>query len=51
VHVLARGGQLAALAGEHYRDPGAWRSIATANGLEDPRRLLPGTALTIPAID
>ena len=51
VHVLARGEQLAALAAEHYRDPGAWRAIATANGLEDPRRLLPGTALTIPAID
>ena len=51
VHVLARGEQLAGLAAEHYRDPGAWRSIATANALEDPRRLVPGTALTIPAID
>lgn len=50
VRVLARGEQLASLAHEHYRDAGAWRVIAAENEIEDPRRLQPGTVLTVPAI-
>ncbi|MBZ5681029.1 MAG: LysM peptidoglycan-binding domain-containing protein [Acidobacteriia bacterium] len=38
------------IAGEEYKDPRKWRSIAQANGLEDPRQLEPGRQLVIPAI-
>lgn len=48
--VLARGEQLATLAYQQYRDVAAWRVIATENKIEDPRRLTPGTVLTIPRI-
>jgi hypothetical protein len=49
-YVLARGDTLALLAGQFYFDPGAWRHIATGNGIDDPRRLMPGTQLTIPSL-
>ena len=48
VHVLQNGDTLSGLAGEHYRRPGEWRLIADANNLDDPRRLTPGTFLTVP---
>lgn len=50
VHVLQSSETLSALAGEHYRRPGQWRLIADANNIEDPRRLVPGTFLTVPPI-
>jgi hypothetical protein len=49
-YVLARGDTLGLLSGKFYFDPGAWRNIALANGIDDPRRLAPGTQLTIPSL-
>jgi nucleoid-associated protein YgaU len=49
-YVLARGDTLALLADRFYFDAGAWRAIALANGIDDPRRLAPGRQLTIPAL-
>jgi nucleoid-associated protein YgaU len=48
VHVLEAGETLSSIAGVHYRRPGQWRRIADANGIDDPRRLTPGTFLTVP---
>jgi hypothetical protein len=48
-YVLARGDTLALLADRFYFDGGAWREIALANGIDDPRRLSAGRQLTIPA--
>lgn len=49
-YVLARGDTLALLAWNFYFEPGSWRPIAQANGIDDPRRLFPGTKLTIPSL-
>jgi hypothetical protein len=49
-HVMQQGETLSALAGRYYRKPEAWRPIAEANNIEDPRRLATGTFLTIPPI-
>ncbi len=49
-HVVQQGETLTAIAGQFYQRPGAWRAIATENGLDDPRRLTPGTFLVIPPI-
>jgi nucleoid-associated protein YgaU len=49
-YVLARGDTLSLLAGNFYFDPGAWRAIALGNGIDDPRRMMPGTQLTIPSL-
>jgi nucleoid-associated protein YgaU len=49
-YVVQRGDQLSGIAARHYRRPGEWRRIADENGLEDPRRLPPGTFLTLPPI-
>jgi LysM repeat protein len=47
-YVTQNGDTLARIAAQYYRGPGEWRSIADANGIEDPRRLAPGAMLTIP---
>ena len=47
-YVTQNGDTLARIAAQYYRGPGDWRSIADANGIEDPRRLAPGATLTIP---
>lgn len=49
-HVLRAGETLSSVAGAHWDRPAAWRFIADANALEDPRRLQPGLFLTIPAL-
>jgi hypothetical protein len=49
-HVTARGDTLASLAAQFYQRPGEWRAIASANDIEDPRRLPTGLFLTIPPI-
>jgi hypothetical protein len=36
------------IAAEELGSPGAWRSIAVANGIDDPRRLRVGQSLVIP---
>lgn len=50
-HVVRRGETLSTIAAESYGDPTAWRHIAEANGIDNPRRLLPGTTLAIPPLD
>ncbi|MFN8075927.1 MAG: LysM peptidoglycan-binding domain-containing protein [Kineosporiaceae bacterium] len=48
VHHLAPGETLDRVAHRHYRDSTQWRLIADANGIDDPSRLRPGTALVVP---
>ncbi|RKN35802.1 LysM peptidoglycan-binding domain-containing protein [Streptomyces hoynatensis] len=50
VHRLRAGETLAHLAWQEYGDPGAWRAIAEANGIDDPMRLAPGRELLLPAL-
>jgi hypothetical protein len=50
-YVVSRGDTLSGIAGSLYGDPGKWRPIAEANGLNDPMSLRPGQVLTIPAIE
>jgi nucleoid-associated protein YgaU len=47
---LKSGETLALIASEEYDDPGEWRRIADANGIDDPRDVKPGTVLTLPPI-
>lgn len=49
VHVVEPGDTLDWIAASELGDPGAWRVLAEANQLDDPRRLRPGQALLIPA--
>jgi len=46
--IVRRGDSLASIAAEVYRDPGEWRVIAVANGIDDPFVLPPGSKLTLP---
>lgn len=50
-YVVRRGDTLSGIAGSIYGDPGNWRPIAEANGLDDPLSLVSGQVLTIPAIE
>lgn len=47
-HVLQSRETLSGVAAQFYQHPGDWRFIADANAIEDPRRLQPGSFLTIP---
>jgi nucleoid-associated protein YgaU len=47
-HVVQRGETLSRVAARYYRKSGAWRHIADANHIEDPRRIAAGAFLTIP---
>ncbi|GAB2633302.1 LysM peptidoglycan-binding domain-containing protein [Streptomyces capparidis] len=51
VHRVHAGDTLPALAWREYGDPGAWRTIARANGIDDPMRLTDGQELLLPAPD
>lgn len=48
VTVLRAGDRLDAIAAREYGDPEAWRELAAANGLEDPRDAVAGMQLCIP---
>jgi hypothetical protein len=48
---VERTATLSRIAAEAYNDPTAWRSIAEANNIANPRRLIPGTVLAIPPLD
>jgi Contractile injection system tube protein/LysM domain len=48
-HVVRHGDTLPSLAFQYLGDATRWRAIAHANEIDDPRRLTPGAALTIPA--
>lgn len=50
-HIVRAGDQLWSIAHHYYERPSAWRTIAVANRIEDPRRLNPGRSLTVPAIE
>lgn len=51
-HVLQTGEDLSRVANTYYETPTEWRAIADeqGNGIEDPRRLQPGSVFTVPAI-
>jgi nucleoid-associated protein YgaU len=49
-HVLRESEALHHLAHAYYGQSGEWRHIARDNGIEDPRRLVPGVGLRIPRI-
>jgi hypothetical protein len=49
-HVLRGGETLSAVAAALWDRPEEWRRIADENGIDDPRRLVPGTFLTIPVL-
>ncbi len=48
--VVHRNDTVHSIAAEEYRDPSLWRTIASANGIMNPRDLTPGTVLTIPKL-
>jgi nucleoid-associated protein YgaU len=50
VRQVRRYDTLQGIAAEEYGDPAQWRPIATANGVVNPRALVPGTMLTIPKL-
>ena len=47
---IRQGDQLWQIAAEEYEDPGLWREIARANGITDPKALVPGTVIKIPRL-
>ncbi len=49
--VIRRGDSLDSIAADVYDDPGAWRAIAEANNIDDPRSLEVGRSLRIPEVD
>lgn len=51
VHRISPGETLDRIAAAHYGDPTRWRTIAAANGIEDPFALRPGTLLSIPRLE
>jgi phage tail protein X len=51
VHRVVAGDSLQSLAWREYGDATAWRSIAEANGLDDPSRLPTGVELVLPAAE
>lgn len=49
-HVLSRGENLADISYQYYERVTDWREVARANGIEDPRRLRPGSFLRVPRL-
>lgn len=47
-HVVTLGDTLQGVAAAAYKDPAQWRTVATANAIDDPRRLAPGLKLQLP---
>lgn len=50
LRAVRRGETLQSIAAHEYDDPGEWRRIADANGIDDPFRLEPGQRLLVPPI-
>ncbi len=50
VHVVKQGETLSSIAGLLYEDPLQWRPIALANGIADPRSIVPGQELQIASL-
>ena len=51
VHRVVEGDTLWGIAQAEYGKPSAWRMIARANGIVNPRTLEPGTELTVPPLE
>jgi nucleoid-associated protein YgaU len=51
VHRVVSGDSLQFLAWREYGDATAWRTIAEANGIDNPAQLRPGTELMLPAAE
>jgi hypothetical protein len=51
VHRVQPGETLDRIAAIHYGDSTKWRTIASANGVEDPLALRPGGLISIPRLD
>ncbi|MET0418449.1 MAG: LysM peptidoglycan-binding domain-containing protein [Actinoplanes sp.] len=49
-YLVRRGDTLSSIAAALYRDPGAWRVLARANGITDPRDVAPGRLLIVPRL-
>ncbi len=47
---IKRGQTLADVSANEYDDPGEWRRIARANGIDDPMTIQPGAKLIVPPI-
>jgi len=50
-YVVRAGETLSSVSAAIFRDPARWREIAVANGITDPRRIEPGTVLTVPRLE
>jgi Contractile injection system tube protein/LysM domain len=50
-HVVRDGDSLASIAHQVYGDATQWRTIAQANGIDDPLRLRSGRMLSVPRLD
>jgi len=50
VWTVTEGDTLWLVAAAEYDDPSHWRTIAAVNGIDNPRRLTPGTELTLPPL-
>jgi nucleoid-associated protein YgaU len=48
--VVTQDTRLDLVANEVYGDSAEWRGIAAANGIRNPRKLMPGAALIIPPL-
>jgi len=48
IHVVSDGDSLQSIAFAEYGKPSQWRILAEANGIDDPLKVAPGTALLIP---
>ena len=49
--VLKQGEQLWMLAAREYEDPGRWREIAIANGIDNPRLVQTGSKVIVPPLE
>jgi hypothetical protein len=47
---VREGETISSIAGREYNDPGKWRVIAQANGIEDPENVAPGTIVELPPL-
>ncbi|MDB5054003.1 MAG: peptidoglycan-binding protein [Bacilli bacterium] len=49
--MLKQGDQLWMLAADEYENPGLWRDIANANGIDNPRMLQSGKKIVVPRLE
>jgi hypothetical protein len=50
VRIVRQGETLTSIAAEEYNDPSQWRLIADVNQLKNPRKLTPGSQITVPPL-